>query len=275
MIALKPHTRVLILIVGLSAFSSHAKSLSAPRVSGETIISQSVAANDLDWNAAPEYSYSETVRKENGSKTERVIMLFGSPYRMLLKVNGKPVSDEDRNREQQKFEEAVSRRRSESPSARADRISSYEKDRRRDHLMMEQLTRAFAFKLSGEKHVLGHEVYNLRATPLSGYQPPNMEARVLTGMKGQLWIDRQSFQWVKVMAQVISPVTIGGFLATVQPGTFFELEKMPVEKDIWLPSHFRVESQSKVLILFQHVTQEDDAYFDYEKTPTQYRVTGQ
>ena len=48
-------------------------------------------------------------------------------------------------------------------------------------------------------------------------------------MEGTLWIDRDTFQWVKVEAQVTRPVKIVGFLAEVEPGTHFELEKKPID----------------------------------------------
>lgn len=239
-----------------------------PAPSAEDIIRNSVEANERDWRAAPEYAYTETTKDGNSSKTERVVPLYGSPYRRLIKVNGKPLSPDEQKREEEKFQEAASRRRSESQQEKAERIKDYEKDRRRDHLMMSQLTAAFTFSLTGEKRLSGHHVYTLRATPRAGYDPPNYEARVLTGMKGQLWIDKSTFQWVKVLAEVISPVTIGGFLASVEPGTYFELEKMPVEGNIWLPSHFSVRSHSKVLMLFNHATQEDDTFFNYTKAPS-------
>ncbi len=216
-------------------------------MTAKEIIRRSVEANERDWRAAPEYSYIENERDANGSKTSRVIMLFGSPYNRVLSMNGRVLTPGEQRREQQKLEKATAHRRSESAAATAARIAEYEKERRRDHLMMEQLTSAFDFTLDGETNFSGHDVYLLRASPRAGYQPPNMEARVLTGMKGELWIDKQTFQWVKVRAQVIAPVTIGGFLATVEPGTYFQLEKMPVEGDIWLPKRFTVESQAKVL----------------------------
>jgi hypothetical protein len=107
------------------------------------------------------------------------------------------------------------------------------------------------------------EVYELRATPRAGYNPPNMEAGVLTGMKGRLWIDTRTFQWVKVEAQVIHPVTIGGFLATVEPGTRFELENMRMSGDIWLPEHFAMLSRAKILFMFSRRKSSDETYFDY------------
>ncbi len=97
---------------------------------------------------------------------------------------------------------------------------------------------AFDFKLLGETRLNGDDVYALQATPRPGYHPPNMETQVLTGMQGELWIDKDIFQWVKVEAQVTHPLSIEGFLAKVEPGTHFELEKAPVARGVWLPTHF-------------------------------------
>ena len=259
----------------LAAF--YVRAAKAPSVSGvdaRTIIQRSVEANQRDWQAEPEYSYSETIREGNDSKTYQVTMLFGSPYKKLIRVDGKALSSSDQKKEEDKFQNEVKQRRSESASAKASRIADYEKDRKRDHLMMEQLTRAFDFQISGQTRLAGHNVYVLSATPRKGYQPPNQQAKVLTGMRGSLWIDQQTSQWVRVRAEVISPVSIEGFLARVEPGTRFELEKMPVSKDIWLPKHFSVRSHARVLGLFHHHTSEDDTWFDYHKTPGEYLQPG-
>jgi hypothetical protein len=99
-----------------------------------------------------------------------------------------------------------------------------------------------------------------------------MQAQVLTGMEGKLWIDTKTFQWVKVQAKVIRPVSISGFLATVLPGTRFELEKAPVGDGIWEPAHFSMKSQAKVFFLFNHRSQENDEYFGYRKSGGQQAV---
>ena len=78
-------------------------------------------------------------------------------------------------------------------------------------------------------------MYVPRATPRKKYNPPNLAAKVLTGMHGELWIDKSSFHWVKATAHVLHPVSIEGFPARVEPGTFSELDKMPVEGGVWLP----------------------------------------
>jgi hypothetical protein len=84
-------------------------------------------------------------------------------------------------------------------------------------------------------------------------------------MEGTLWIDQNTFQWVKVEAHVIHPVRIEGFLAVVEPGTKFELEKRPIAHDIWLASRYSMKSNARVMLLFPHRGEEEDSYFDYRK----------
>ncbi|MDE3169330.1 MAG: hypothetical protein KGL75_04230, partial [Acidobacteriota bacterium] len=103
----------------------------------------------------------------------------------------------------------------------------------------------------------------LKAKIRPGYHPPNRDAQVLTGMEGQLWVDEQTFQWVKVEAHVIQPVTIEGFLATVEPGTRFELEKMPVGDGVWLRQHFSMHARAKIFFLIPHHDQEEETYSNY------------
>ena len=232
----------------------------------QTIIQKSVAANQEDFRLAPQYNHKEQDRTSRGSKTYQVTMIEGTPYQRLIAVNGKSLSPARSEAEQKKQEQAVKERRSESSRQRQERIAKYEKDRHRDHEMMEQLTRAFDFKLIGQRKARGLAVYVLKATPRPNYQPPNMETQVLPGMQGELWIDAKTYQWVKVTACVIHPVSIEGFLAQVEPGTQFELEKAPVDHDVWQASHFSMKSQAKVLYLFNRASWEDDTYFDYHRS---------
>lgn len=242
-----------------------APAVAATTPNAKMIVEKSVEANQRDFEAAPRFSYHERDRVDNGTKTWEVTMIEGSPYQRLIEVNGEPVSKDQAAQEEQKKKQEIANRKAESASARRDRIAKYEKDRNRDNAMMKQLTVAFDFKLIGKKNVNSRDVYVLKATPKPGYRPPNLETQVLPGMQGELWIDTQTYQWVKVTAKVIHPVSIEGFLAEVEPGTQFELEKMPVTDSIWLPKHFSMKSHSKILYFFNHSTSDDETYSDYKE----------
>lgn len=260
--------KALILTVALITLAGNG----AAQQDAASIIQRSVEANARDWKAAPEYDCFERDQQPGGgTRTYEDLMIAGSPYQRLVTVNGKPLTQALQAEEHEKLETAVRQRSSESESDRAERIAKYEKDRKRDQLLMDQLTRAMDFTLVGEQRLYGYDVYVLKATPRAGYQPPNMESEVLTGMQGKLWIDKGTFQWVKVQAQVIHPVSIEGFLAQVEPGTRFELEKSPVEAGIWLPSHFAMKAQARIFFLFSHRSQDDETYFGYRKASTSWQ----
>lgn len=257
-----------LLCLALLAGSTPVIGRAAERRDVATIIQKSVAANQRDFAAAPKFDYKERDRIGTGSKTYQVTMIEGSDYERLIAVNGKPLTKSQAAQEEQKEKQAIAQRRAESPSQRQQRIAKYQKDRERDHALMEQLTKAFDFTLVGAHRLRGFNTYVLKATPRSSYTPPNMETQVLTGMEGTLWIDQKTYQWVKVTARVIHPVSIEGFLAQVEPGTAFELEKSPVEDGIWLATHFSMKSKAKVLFLINKSSQEDDTYFDYRRSST-------
>ncbi|HZR56105.1 MAG TPA: hypothetical protein VFA74_04485 [Terriglobales bacterium] len=183
--------------------------LAVGQESAITIIQRSVAANQRDWEAAPALDCFEQDYVKGGSKTYEDIMILGSPYERLVAVNGKPLPSSEQAVEKRKLDNEIAQRRQESARKRARRIAKYEAERKHNHALMEQLAKAFDFKLIGEQKLNAHDVYVLQAMPRPGYQPPDMDSQALTGMRGTLWIDKASFQWVKVEAQVMRPVSIG------------------------------------------------------------------
>lgn len=230
-----------------------------------TIVRKSAEANDRDWEEVPKYDNYERDRTKDGDKTYAVTMLEGSPYQRVVAINGRKLTGDKEKEEQKKYEKAVSDRQHETAEQRSKRIAKYEAERKRDHTMLQQMTSAFDFHLVGKKHLLGRNVYVLKATPRKGYKAPDRDSEVLTGMEGELWIDQKTYQWVKVEAHVVHPVRIEGFLAEVEPGTMFEVEKRPVTDSIWMASHFAMKSNAKVLFVVSRKGEEDDTYFNYHK----------
>ncbi len=234
----------------------------------EEIIRRSIAANERDWQASPNYSnLDRTIEKkddETSDKTYRVIMMDGSPYRELVAEGGQPLTPARQRQEEQKEKRELARRRAEVPEERQARIRKYQKEREQDHLLMTQMAVAFHFRLSGRDTIGGRSVYVLDAEPKADYRPPTREAKVLTGMKGRLWIDSEKFHWARVEAEVIHPVTFGGFLAKVGPGTKFVLEKEPVGNDVWQPKQFSVAVCASILF-WSHNSTTVDTFSEYRQ----------
>ncbi|HEX4164495.1 MAG TPA: hypothetical protein VHZ55_03395 [Bryobacteraceae bacterium] len=263
---------LLILLSGTGAFAASGKSAEAP-VTPAAIIRQAVAVNNRDWQAQLDFAYDERDIKSKldssgqvqsrQSKTYRMLMIDGSPYQRLLEVNGEPISRTQCQAESEKLKNEVVRRRYESATQRRSRIADFESTRAEEHLLMQQMAAAFNFRLLDEEQVDGTPCYRLAATANPDYRPPVEKARVLLGMRGQMWVDKQHFHWVKVKAEVTQPVSFGFFIAHVKPGTQFELDQMPVG-EYWLPKYFIEKVNANVLGLYGYRSQEESLYSDYQ-----------
>jgi hypothetical protein len=231
----------------------------------KSIIERAVAAAERSWSLAPEYAFLETDGSHEGTRTYEVTMMLGSPYRRLVRVNGEPLSPSRKEAEQQTLERELATRRAETPEERTSRLRVYQSERERDRVMLAEMPSAFDFSLVGRQTVDGRDVYVLDATPRSDYRPTDVHAKALTGMRGRGSIDVKTFNWVKLSAQVVRPVSIAGFLARVEPGTSFELEQVRVDDGIWLPKHYVERSNSRILGLFSRNEYDEETYSNYRK----------
>lgn len=242
-----------------------------PQVNTQEIIRRSVAAIESDWSRAPAYSFQERdVISKHGSApsitTYQVLMIDGSPYKRLVAINDRPLSAGEQAEEARKLRLEIYRRGHESPRQHARRVAKYDRERQHDHVLFMAMVDAFSFRLVGQETVDGHDCWVMDATPKPGYRPKSRETKVLTGMKGRLWIDKHQNQWVKVQAQVFKPVTFA-FIARVGPGTRFELEQEPVGNNLWLPKHFSMQVKASALGFIDESSTDDETYAHYQARP--------
>lgn len=253
----------LVFLLTLPAYSARIQVPSAAEV-----VQRSVVNTRADWARAPQFDFTEhDVIAKHGIRTDQtyqVLMIDGSPYDKTLAIDGQPLSPSAAAEENRKMEREIARRRQQSPAARQKRIADYQKQRHQDHELMEQMVQAFKYQLVSTETVNGHQCFVLSASPDPAYEPPNRETKVLTGMRGKLWIDTQQYQWVKVWAQVFQPVTFGLFIAHVYPGTEFMLEQQPMEGNLWLPSHFTMKVKSRILFYSRDIV-DDETYTGYRR----------
>ena len=232
----------------------------------DTILQRWSEANRLDFKAAQEFSYFERIQDDDGVKTYAVTMVLGSPYKQLVRKNG--TTAEDAEQLEQADASARSERNTESADARRKRIEKYQKTLEEAHRILEEMPHAFDYRLQSTQRSGSRMLYVLSATPRQGYDPPNTEARVLTGMQGEFWIDAETCQLFRGSARVLHPVTIDE-VATIQPGTEFEVDQRPVPggAGVWLPTHFSIHSRSSIAFLFHHHTSEDRTFFNFRMLP--------
>jgi hypothetical protein len=251
----------------LAAIAAAPASVVVPDV--DTVMQNSIAATHQNWAVSAQFDRCERDVTRAGTKTYAVTMILGSSYSRLTAVDDKPISEADRQRQHNDEDLARMTRASEAPDERARRIEKYERKSRRIRLGLDQFPYAFDFTSEGTQRTEGFDVYVIHATPKGSYRPTSSDSEVLKGTDVRLWIEQNSFQWVKVEASVVHPVSIAGFFASIEPGTRFSLEQRPVEPDVWLPTHFSMRTRARVLFLLRQRSDVDETYFDYRRVESE------
>jgi hypothetical protein len=205
-------------------------------------------------------------------KSYDITLTEGSPYRRLIARDDKPLPPEEERKEQRKLEKSIAERRAETPAQRQKRLENWRRQRERDREFLREVPDAFDFRMVGEEAVDGRRVYVIDATPHAGYKPRSIDGRFLAKMKGRLWIDAETYDWVKAEGETIDTVSIGGFAFRLSPGTRFTLEQVRVNGEIWLPKEVHLVAQGRLLYLKKIAADVDFTYSGYKKFQTESRI---
>jgi len=247
------------------------------------IIRRSVERDRLNFERANDYSYVQHTEQrmldKDGrvsrveSRTYDVIVIDGEPYEKLIAKDGKPLSESEARKEQEKLDRELARRRAERPDQRSRRLSEQEKRRREGREFAREIPDAFAFRLAGQDTLEGRPVWVIEAQPKPGHKGKAKRADLLSKFRGRLWIDQQDYQWVRVEAETIAPVRFGWILAKLDPGARMTFEQRRVHGEVWLPSQARMRLDARLAMVRKLRAEVEVTWRDYRKFQADSRIT--
>jgi hypothetical protein len=231
------------------------------------IVQRATAALNSDWESDPLYACVERDEVQKGeklaSKTFEVVMIDGSEYHFPLAVNDQPLSPDRQKEELLKLKNEVRRRKNESPSARRARINAWKKQRDENGELLLDFPSVLTFQLVGEEAKNGHSAYVLSATPTPGIVPRTRATKVLSGMQGKAWVEKDTLHPMLVECTVVTPVPVYGALASVLPGTEIEIKMTPVTDSTWLIDEVSTKLNVSKLHLFKSTALTRSTYTQY------------
>src|SRR5580693_6155167 len=139
------------------------------------------------------------------TETSEILILGGRPYEKVVAKNGKPLSEKDARKEQDKMDRELARRRNLTDADKA----KLEKERAEQRKFVRQLPEAFTFRLEGEESISGKPAWIIDADPKPGFRPASAQAKMLSKVRGKIWVDQSEYQWVKAEAEVLDTISIG------------------------------------------------------------------
>lgn len=246
------------------------------------IIRRSIELADVNFRAARNYTFLERVNalaldgkgreKERKIRTYDITLLEGSPYRRLIARDDKPLSPKDQQKEEERLRKITEQRRKETPEERARRVAEWERKRQRQMEPLRELPEAFVFRLLGEESLDGRELYVIEGKPRPGYQPRSKGARYFPKLQGKIWVDKETYNWVKTEAEVIDTISYGLFLARLAKGAHLSFEQARVNNEVWLPKRVHAEASARLALLRKLQAEVEITYSNYRKFQSDSRI---
>lgn len=246
------------------------------------IVTQSLDRDRADFERARDYTFVERseVRRYDGrgrlTKTESdtydVIILGGRPYKKLIEKNDRPLGAKEARKAERDFEKEFRKRRAENENERRSFIEKEERRRRELRALLDEIPRAYSFRLAGVEPVDELPAWVIEAEPRPDFKSAVKRADVLPKLRGRIWIAQQDLTWVRVEAETVQTLSFGLFLARLGPGARLVFEQRRVNGEIWLPSRATTKLAARVALLKQFNAEVEIAWRDYRKFQTDSRV---
>ena len=242
------------------------------------IVRKSLDRDIANFESQKDYTYKQREEdreldkdgklKKTESNTTEVLILGGRPYEKLIEKNGKPLSEKDARKEQESMDKELEKRSHISESEK----QKLEKRRLENRKFLNELPQAFTFHLLGTEPVSGKPAWIIDAEPKSGFQPKDTRARILSKMRGRIWVDQGEYQWVRVEAQVLDTISLGLALFRISPGGKVIFEQKRVNDEVWLPAHAIIRADARLGYVRKLHEEVELTFSDYKKFQTDSRI---
>jgi hypothetical protein len=206
--------------------------------------------------------------KSTESQTFDISILGGRRYERLVAKNDKPLSDKEQKQEQEKMDRELAKRQRETPAEKA----RLEKERTGNRRYLQEVPSVYTLRLVGTELVSGKPAWVIQAEPKPGYKPKMDRAKVLTKIRAKIWIDQAEYQWVKVEAEAVEPLSFGLGLFRIAPGGKLHFEQMRINDEVWLPSVFTASADARLGYLKKLHGDINVTYRDYRKFQSDSRI---
>jgi hypothetical protein len=199
------------------------------------------------------------------SKTYEILEIYGEQVQRLIEKDDKPLSEKEKNKEEEKIQKVIDKRKNESQDDRRKREAKEEKEREDDRKFVREVADAYNFKLVGTESVGGREAWVIDGEPRPGYEPHMKEAKYLPKFHGRVWIDKSDLQLAKMDVECLDTVSLGLFLARFHKGSRLMLEQTRVNDEVWLPRELTAKVDVRLALLKNFNVDVKQSFHDYKK----------
>jgi hypothetical protein len=220
-------------------------------------------------NERTKFMFRERKETPRGSQTKLIVETREATAGMVIAVNDRPLTPEERQAEIGRIERFIK-----NPEELKKKIRDEKEDADRTARIMKALPDAFLYQPDGTevgKEGLGKpgdELVRLKFRPNPRYNPPSRVEQVLTGMEGTLLIDAKQYRLARIDGKLFKEVGFGwGILGHLNPGGHFLVDQADVGYGRWEGTHMDLAFTGKVLLFKSLNIRSNEIYSDFRPVP--------
>ena len=233
------------------------------------------AIDKLKENYAGTRAEEETEYDKTGKVTKRELKeytffyLDGNEISTLARKDGKPLSDEEQKKENEKTQKEIQniQKHEEKKEAKEEKAKEEGKEQKDDEdVGIEVFLRACQFVNPRRERFRGQDVLVFDFEPNPEFKPHKIEEKVVQKLAGVVWIDEKAHDVARLEAYFTGDFKFaGGVLANLQKGTSFVFEQAFLNNEVWLPTYEEAHVGVRFLLVKGIKVNAVTRYSDYKK----------
>jgi hypothetical protein len=232
------------------------------------------AIDKLKENYTGTRAEDETEFESNGRVKKREVTeytffyLNGEEVSTVVKKDGKPLSDAEQKKENEKTQKRIEelQKRETKKEAKEEKAREEGKSEEKDDPGIEIFLRACQFVNPRRERFRGQDVLVFDFEPNPEFKAHKLVEKVVQKLAGVVWIDEKAHDVARLEAYFVGDMRFaGGLLANLQKGTSFVMEQAYVNDEVWLPTYEEAHVGVRVLLVKGIKVNAVTRYSDYKK----------
>ena len=216
-----------------------------------------------------EYDKTGKVTKHE-QKEYSFFYLDGDEISTLTKKDGKSLSEEEQNKENEKTQKAIEdiQKNKAKKDAKEEKQKEEGKEKKDDDddVGIEVFLRACQFVNPRRERFRGEDVLVFDFEPNPEFKPHKLVEKIAHELAGVIWIDEKAHDVARLEAYFVGDFRFaGGIVANLQKGTSFVFEQAYINNEVWLPTYEEAHVGVRVLLVKGFKVNEVTRYSDYKK----------
>jgi hypothetical protein len=190
----------------------------------------------------------------------------GREISTLVKKDGKPLSDDEQKKENEKARKEIEDVEKRQAKKDAKEAKAEEQGKEDENIGIEVLLRTCQITNPRRERFRGQDVLVFDFEPNPEFKPHGLIESLLHTLAGVLWVDEKAHTVVRAEAYFVGDFRVlGGLAANLQKGTSIILEQAFMNNEVWLPTYEEVHLGARFLLFKGVKVNGITRYSDYKR----------